>query len=130
MVVTLAPATDRSGVMQDRMARPSRCTVQAPHWPMPQPNLVPVRPSSSRMTQSSGESSGLRAVTVRPLSLKVVMGRSLLFLSAGSVGGGNRAASGGDLGFQIGPRGQLGARAAQIRCERRDLGVAQGGGVL
>ena len=24
-------------------AAPSSCTVQAPHWPMPQPNLVPFR---------------------------------------------------------------------------------------
>src|SRR6516225_5447736 len=83
MVVTLAPATEPTGVMQDLVARPSTCTVHAPHWPMPQPNLVPVRPSSSRMTQSSGESSGLRAVTVRPLSLKVVMERALLFRQAG-----------------------------------------------
>ena len=33
---------------------PSTCTVQAPHWAMPQPNFVPVRPIVSRMTQRSG----------------------------------------------------------------------------
>ena len=58
MVVTLAPATALTGVIQDRVARPSTCTVQAPHMPIPQPNLVPVRPSSSRITQSNGASSG------------------------------------------------------------------------
>src|ERR687898_880671 len=29
-------------------------TVQAPHWAMPQPYLVPVRPTFSRIAQSSG----------------------------------------------------------------------------
>src|SRR3954447_26239768 len=42
--------------MQERMAAPSRCTVQAPHSAMPQPNLVPVMPSTSRSTHSSGVS--------------------------------------------------------------------------
>jgi hypothetical protein len=38
------------------MATPSMCTVQAPHWAMPQPNLVPVKPSVSRSTHSNGVS--------------------------------------------------------------------------
>ena len=33
-----------SGTRQERVAAPSKCTVQAPHWPMPQPNFVPVIP--------------------------------------------------------------------------------------
>ena len=40
---------------------------------IPQPNLVPVRPKSSRITQSNGASSGLRTETVRPLRSNVVM---------------------------------------------------------
>ena len=36
------------GVMHERVATPSICTVQAPHSAMPQPNFVPVMPSTSR----------------------------------------------------------------------------------
>src|SRR5580692_3356209 len=73
MVVIFAAATALSEVMQDLVARPSTCTVQAPQKPIPQPNLVPVRPSSSRITQSNGASSGLCTETARPLRLNVVM---------------------------------------------------------
>ena len=44
MVVTCLPATAETGVTHERIGLPSRCTVQAPHSAMPQPNLVPVRP--------------------------------------------------------------------------------------
>jgi len=54
----VAPATAPRAVMQERVARPSTWTVQAPHSPIPQPNLVPLRPISSRIAQSSGVSSG------------------------------------------------------------------------
>jgi hypothetical protein len=40
--------------MQERTGLPSICTVQAPHWALPQPNFVPVMPRMSRRTQSSG----------------------------------------------------------------------------
>jgi hypothetical protein len=50
----LAPAAAAIGVTQLRIAFPSMCTVQAPHNAIPQPNLVPVRPSTSRRNQSSG----------------------------------------------------------------------------
>jgi len=46
MVSTSAPATSASLVMHDLTAAPPIRTVQAPHWPMPQPNLVPVSPMS------------------------------------------------------------------------------------
>ena len=36
-VVILLSPTPETGVMQERTARPSICTVQAPHWPSPQP---------------------------------------------------------------------------------------------
>ena len=56
MVVTFFPSTAETGVQHERLGAPSRWTVQAPHWAMPQPYLVPVRPSRSRSTQSSGMS--------------------------------------------------------------------------
>ena len=43
-----------TGNTQERVARPLTCTVQAPHWAMPQPYLVPVRPRVSRSTHNSG----------------------------------------------------------------------------
>src|SRR5262249_55529583 len=46
MVVTFLPTQLDTGVMQDRMGRPSRCTVHAPHKATPQPNFVPVRPTT------------------------------------------------------------------------------------
>jgi hypothetical protein len=52
--VIFFPTTDEAGVMHDRVASPSTCTVQAPHKAMPQPNLVPVMPSASRNTHNSG----------------------------------------------------------------------------
>jgi hypothetical protein len=54
MVVTDLPTTSPTTMPHDRTASPFTCTVQAPHIEMPQPNFVPVKPSSSRMTQSSG----------------------------------------------------------------------------
>ena len=52
MVVIADAPTLSMVVRQERVGWPSICTVQAPHWPMPQPNLVPVMPSTSRKTQS------------------------------------------------------------------------------
>src|SRR5215467_12905097 len=65
MVVIFFPLTWETGVEQERMAFPSTCTVQAPHSPAPQPNLVPVRFKESRKTQSSGVSVG--TLTLRSL---------------------------------------------------------------
>src|SRR5467141_2079793 len=56
MVVTFLPATLEIAVMQERVASPLTCTVQAPQSAMPQPNLVPVMFRVSRKTQSSGMS--------------------------------------------------------------------------
>src|SRR5580765_1174154 len=56
MVVTFLPATLEIAVMQERVASPLMCTVQAPQSAMPQPNFVPVMFSVSRSTQSSGMS--------------------------------------------------------------------------
>src|SRR5262245_43778100 len=61
-----------TGVTQDRTARPSRCTVQAPQRAMPQPNLVPVRPRTSRRTHKSGVSWSTSTSCSAPLTLKVI----------------------------------------------------------
>src|SRR3984893_12378283 len=58
MVVTRRPSTAAIGTMQLLAGMPSICMVHAPHAPMPQPNLLPVRPSCSRTTHSNGTSGG------------------------------------------------------------------------
>ena len=54
MVVIFFPETLEIGVTQERVAAPLTCTVHAPHSAMPHPNFVPVIPSVSRSTHSSG----------------------------------------------------------------------------
>ena len=54
IVTTVRRLRRSTGTTQERAASPSTCTVQAPQAATPQPNLVPVRPSSSRSTQSNG----------------------------------------------------------------------------
>ena len=56
MVVIFLPSTALTGTEHERMATPSTCTVQAPHCATPQPYLVPVRPTFSRIAHSSGVS--------------------------------------------------------------------------
>ena len=58
MVVTCLRPTVETGVMQERVGTPFRCTVQAPQAPTPQPYLGPSMPSVSRSTQRSGVSGG------------------------------------------------------------------------
>src|SRR5215831_8654162 len=69
MVVICDVPTLSTGVMQDRAATPSTCTVQAPQSATPQPNLVPVMPRTSRNTQSSGVSPSTSTLCVLPLTL-------------------------------------------------------------
>src|SRR5262249_36160196 len=57
------------GVMQERVGSPLTCTVQAPHNAIPQPNFVPVRPRTSRNTQSSGVSPSTSTLCVFSLTL-------------------------------------------------------------
>ena len=59
VVVTFLPVTSPTATEHDRTASLSTCTVQAPHCAMPQPNLVPVRPSSSRSAHKSGASGSI-----------------------------------------------------------------------
>src|ERR1700716_3181882 len=73
MVVTVLPAAAEIEVMQERIATPSRCTVQAPQSAIPHPNFVPVRPSSSRSVHKRGVSPGTSTVTDLPLTFRVGM---------------------------------------------------------
>src|ERR1700736_170888 len=56
IVVILEVPMLSTGVTQERVTTPSTCTVQAPQRAAPQPNLVPVMPSTSRNTHKSGVS--------------------------------------------------------------------------
>jgi len=53
-VVIFFPSAAATGMTQERTAAPSTCTVQAPHWAMPQPYFVPVRPTCSRIAHNKG----------------------------------------------------------------------------
>src|SRR5258706_14210235 len=79
MVVTRLPAAAEIGVMHERTALPSSWIVQAPQIAGPQPNLVPVMPSTSRRTQSNGVSSSTS--TVRGLPLTVIVWDICLLMS-------------------------------------------------
>src|SRR5262249_32811553 len=48
------------------------CTMQAPHKPVPQPNLVPVSLRSSRITHSSGVAGGAAVEAALPFTVKLV----------------------------------------------------------
>ena len=48
MVTTLPSPTDDTGVTQERIGWPSRCTVQAPHCATPQPKCGLFSPMSLR----------------------------------------------------------------------------------
>src|ERR1700682_3359673 len=74
MVVMARPTAAPTGITQDRIGMPFTCTVQAPQSAAPQPNLVPVNPSSSRKAHSRGMSDGTSSVCDFPLILKVIIG--------------------------------------------------------
>ena len=84
--------------------------------PMPQPNLVPLSPISSRMTQSSGVSASSSVLTGRPLTEKL-MGMSLDPFSL--------RAEGGDGLLKVGPGRLVGAGAPQVGGEPGHVGVAE-----
>src|SRR5215510_12951428 len=73
MVVTFLFAASDTGVVHDRIALPSRCTVQAPHCERPQPNFVPVRPIVSRMTHSRGMSAATSTLYCLPFTVREIM---------------------------------------------------------
>ncbi len=74
MVTILSPGfTSPTRIEHDRVTSPLRCTEQAPHWAMPQPYLVPVRPTCSRITHRSGVSGSTCTTRTRPLMLSLAM---------------------------------------------------------
>src|SRR6266567_9280317 len=78
MVVTLVPTAPLTGKEQERIATPSTWTVQAPHCAMPQPYLVPVRPTFSRIAQSSGVSGSTSTSKVLPLIVRFAIAYPLI----------------------------------------------------
>src|SRR5438067_10072843 len=70
MVVMLRPATSYSCVWQENARLPSTWTMQAPHRPAPQPNLVPVSLRPSRITHNRGVSRGASLDAGLPLIMK------------------------------------------------------------
>src|SRR5262249_29591734 len=77
IVVTVLPSAADTGNVHERTGRPSRWTVQAPQTEMPQPYFVPVRPSVSRSTHSSGISGSTSSGRVSPLTM-IVMAMQVL----------------------------------------------------
>ncbi len=53
MVSIFEPTASKASIRQLLTARPSTSTVQAPHSPLPQPSLAPVKPMPSRRASSS-----------------------------------------------------------------------------
>src|SRR5215469_14401308 len=78
MVVTDLPATSNIATPHERTASPSRCTVHAPHSATPQPNFVPVRPSSSRRYHISGIDGSPSKDRCCPFTLRLTMVSSLV----------------------------------------------------
>src|SRR6266568_7806763 len=78
MVVICFPSAPLTGKEQERVATPSIWTVQAPHCAMPQPYLVPVRPTCSRITHNSGVLGSTSISSVLPLMVRRAIASSLL----------------------------------------------------
>src|SRR3569832_1952771 len=76
MVVTERSAISPICVWQENARFPSICTMQAPHSPAPQPNLVPGSLSSSRITQRRGVALGAPLDAGRPLIVNWIMSSS------------------------------------------------------
>src|SRR3984957_411595 len=75
-----ALAAADTGVWQLLTALPFRCTVQAPHWPMPQPNFVPFSFRTSRITHKRGISAGTSTVLDRPFTVSWKAMRAVSYL--------------------------------------------------
>src|SRR5882757_8185849 len=74
MVTILSLAfTAENGTEQERCTSPLIWTEQAPHCATPQPYLVPVRPTCSRITHRSGVSGSACTSRTLPLMLSFAM---------------------------------------------------------
>ena len=76
MVVIAFPAASDNGVTHERRGSPSKCTVQMPQMPTPQPYFVPLSPRYSRNTQSNGISAAAATAAAVPLTVRVKVGWS------------------------------------------------------
>src|SRR5262249_7217184 len=72
MVVTDLPAISDIWVWHENARLPSICTIQAPHRPVPQPNLVPVSLRPSRITHNNGVAGGASVDAAVPFTVKLV----------------------------------------------------------
>src|SRR6476659_2794389 len=70
MVAIFLPTAAETGITHERVALPSRCTVHAPQTAAPHPYLVPVRPTCSRIAQSSGVLGSTFTSLVLPLIVR------------------------------------------------------------
>src|SRR5436190_10876182 len=66
-----------TGIEHERRTSPFTWTEHEPHCETPQPYLVPVSPTCSRSTQSSGVSPSAFTSTVLPFTLSLAMPRVL-----------------------------------------------------
>src|SRR6516225_3138186 len=80
IVVMSFPAAADTGMEHDRMGLPLRCTVQAPHWAMPHPYLVPVSPARSRMAHNNGILGSASTVKVFSLIFNVYVAMTMEFM--------------------------------------------------
>src|SRR5258707_9010306 len=72
IVVTDLPPISDTCVWHENARLPSMCTMQAPHRPVPQPNLVPVSLRPSRSTHSNGVAGGASVDAAVPFTMKSV----------------------------------------------------------
>ena len=73
MVRMFLPAACFIVMAQLRVAAPFTCTVQVPHRPTPQPNLVPVMSSTSRKYHNSGMSGSPSNLRLVPFTLSWII---------------------------------------------------------
>src|SRR5690606_21433466 len=71
IVKTPEPSQDTASVVQDFTARPSTCTMQAPHWLVSQPTCVPVRRRYSRRNWTRSVRGSMSADTLLPFTVIV-----------------------------------------------------------
>src|SRR5205823_13853083 len=78
MVTIFLPATEPRSIWHERCATPSMWTVQAPHRPAPQPYLVPVNPTWSRIAHNSGVLASASTETCRLFKVNETMNPPLV----------------------------------------------------
>src|SRR6185437_3138487 len=69
----LCLSASETAVVHDAMLFPFIRTVQARHWPSPQPYLAPVNCNSSRRTSSNGRCGSVITVRDFPFTVKVMV---------------------------------------------------------